>query len=75
MDFKRVGRKEYEDMLNKKCSICNEREWTSVVKSDDAPSFDCLIGFGCRDGSALVCDECFKSHFEEHAWSFDTLFV
>lgn len=75
MKFKRVERKEYEELLKRKCSICQKQEWTSEIKSDDSVSFECLAGFGCKDGSSLVCDDCFKSHFEEHSWSFDTLFV
>ena len=85
MKFKRVERKDYieankkkgdfKELLENKCAICNEREWTSEVKSEDGTSFDCLVGFGCKDGSAFVCDECFKSHFEEHSWDFGTLFV
>ena len=85
MDFKRVERKEYieankskgnfEELLKSKCSICKNQEWTSEIKSDGAASFECLAGFGCKDGSSLVCDDCFKSHFEEHPWSFDALFV
>ena len=79
MKFKRVERKDYIEanksegnfagLLESKCSICKEREWTSEVKSDDG------TGFGCKDGSAFVCDECFKSHFEEHSWDFGKLFV
>ena len=85
MGFKRIERKEfikasklkggYKEILNRKCSICKEKEWTSEIKSDDKPSFECLTGFGCKDGSAFLCDDCFKSHFEQHSWSFGELFV
>ena len=85
MEFKRVKRNDYieankskgdfKDILNRKCSICKNQEWTSEIKFVDGASFDCLAGFGCKDGSAYVCDDCFKSHFQEHSWTFDTLFV
>jgi hypothetical protein len=85
MNFKRVERNDYieankskgdfADLLNSKCSICKKNEWTSEVKSTDGASFECLTGFGCRDGSAFVCNDCFKSYFEEHSWDFGKLFV
>jgi hypothetical protein len=85
MNFKRVKREDYieankskgnyKEVLKSKCAICKEREWTSEIKSVDGASFDCLIGFGCKDGSAFLCNECFKSHFEDHSWSFGPLFV
>ena len=85
MNFKRIDRKDYirankskgdfEELLNRKCNICKKNEWTSEIKSGDGASFDCLTGFGCKDGSAFVCDNCFEGYFENHSWEFGTLFV
>jgi hypothetical protein len=60
----------YEDILNQKCDLCKEREWSFVVSSDDDEASEYLSRFGRHEGYALACDDCFNKNFDQYPWRF-----
>jgi hypothetical protein len=60
----------YEDILNQKCDLCKEKEWSFVVNSDDDEASEYISRFGRQEGYALTCDDCFNKNFDQYPWKF-----
>jgi len=56
------------EVLKRSCYLCKEKGWTSDIHYRDSESFNYLDGLDCREGYALVCDDCFEKHFNQHPW-------
>jgi len=65
---------DYSELLSRRCDICKNEDWLYDVGHDDSDSFSYLVGLGCSDGYALVCQECFDKHFKDYSWRYDALY-